>query len=263
VRGSQAARASAVKHYADAEAFLLSSLGLDGLDLSPKLFYVRSHADTLAVGRLGAEYFQPPKQRVLDALRKMPGKPLADHFLAVRDLYQPSEVPATEMVRNFDLTDALQPFLDDTIVPVEGRSVGSTKKRFQAGDVLVSRLRSYLKEIAVVRTSSTIPCVGSSEFYVFRRKKGGLSAEALTTYLRCPLVQTVLKWCQDGSNHPRFEERELTRLPVPDRLRDVEREITRMVDKAITARREAAKMLEDGTAAVESLILGDGQPNKK
>ncbi|MBK9617408.1 MAG: hypothetical protein IPO35_18630 [Uliginosibacterium sp.] len=58
--------------------------------------------------------------------------------------------------------------------------------------------------------------VASTEFIVLRPKKGGLlSVEALLIYLRSRLPQIVFKWSQDGSNHPRFDERELLNLPLP------------------------------------------------
>jgi hypothetical protein len=55
--------------YTKAEALLLSLLGLDELDLSPKLFYVRSYADTLAAGRFDADYFQPKYDQLARILR--------------------------------------------------------------------------------------------------------------------------------------------------------------------------------------------------
>lgn len=242
---------------ASAEALLTSALGLDHLDLSPSLSYDRSFSDLLAARRFGAEYYMPCKQRALDALAVMPHSTLHHHAPNIRNLWEPASAGKGAMVRNFDLGDALEPFLDDSKEPMPAAEVGSAKKQFKPGDVVVSRLRSYLREIAVVRTGNGVPCVGSSEFIVLRPAGKGLSAETILVYLCCPLVQAILKWSQDGSNHPRFNEDDLMALPVPDRLRDVSPTIERHVQAAIASRQEATRLLEDAKMIVQKAILGE------
>jgi len=180
----------------------------------------------------------------------------------IKPTHAPSDAAEGAMVRNFDLGDALEPFLDDTKEPMPAREVGSTKKRLKAGDVVVSRLRSYLREIAVVRTTGGVPAVGSSEFIVLRPTGKGLAAETVLVYLRCPLVQTILKWSQDGSNHPRFDEDDLIALLVPDRLMDVSKKIEKHVHDAIAARQEAARLLEQAKRTVEEMIGGARTPTR-
>jgi hypothetical protein len=254
VKGAQAARKRASDTVTAAETLLLSSLGLDHVDRTPSRSYSRSFKDLTAGHRFGAEYYMPCKQRALDALTKEPHKTLRDHASSIRDLWQPEKATKGAIVRNFDLGDALEPFLDDTVAPTPAVEVGSTKRLFKAGDVVVSRLRSYLREIAVVRTTNGIPCVGSSEFIVLRPTGKGLSAETILVYLRCPLVQTILKWSQDGSNHPRFDEDDLAALPVPDRLMQVSTKIEKHVQEAIAARQEATRLLEEAKTMVEESI---------
>ena len=70
-------------------------------------------------------------------------------FQSVRDLWQPEDAPPNVFVRNYDLTDALNPFLDNTANSINPASIESTKKHIQKGDLVVSRLRSYLREIAI------------------------------------------------------------------------------------------------------------------
>lgn len=249
-------RNRAAETIAAAETRLMEALGLDRLDLSPQKCYTRRFRDLEAASRFGAEYFMPCKTRILAALTKMPHRTVEAHAPGIRDMYDPTRARKGEMVRNFDITDALEPFLDDSREPEPAIEMGSSKKRFQAGDVVVSRLRSYLKEIAVVRTSGTPQSVGSSEYIVLRPTGKGLSPETLIVYLRCPLVQTILKWSQDGSNHPRFTEEDLLAIPVPDKLLSVQKQIDGLVNKAIDARIEAARLLEQAKKTVEDLIAG-------
>ena len=134
--------------------------------------------------------------------------------------------------------------------------IGSAKKQFQRGDIVVSRLRSYLKEIALVETPPGIRCVGSSEFYVLRPRSKKVSAELLLVYLRSEPVQRILKWCQDGSQHPRFKEGEILMLNLPNRILDVQGEVTRLVRQGIEAYQDANRLLDEAKQRVESLILG-------
>lgn len=241
-----------------AEELLMEVLGLDHLDLSAQKCYTRRFRDLEVANRFGAEYFMPCKGEVLSALSAVPHRLLVDHAPGVRDMYDPNLVSGLEMVRNFDVTDALEPFLDDSREPESAIEMGSSKKRFQAGDVVVSRLRSYLKEIAVVRTSGAPQSVGSSEYIVLRPNGTGLSPETLMVFLRCPLVQTILKWSQDGSAHPRFTEEDLLAIPVPDQVLDVQQQIDRMVNTAIESRMRAASQLAQAKQTVEDLIAKGG-----
>lgn len=257
VRSSLDAARRARDLYVEAEALLESALGLDRLDLTPRLFYERPFADVRDAGRVDAEYFQPPKKAVLDALKKMPGIPLHQQFKSIRQLWQPDQAGPDELVRNYDLTDALQPFLDETVEPATRKTIASTKKRLRPGDLVVSRLRSYLKEIAVVLDSGRIPLVGSTEFIVLRPQEGSMRVEALLAFLRSKYVQTVLQWSQDGSNHPRFHEDELLNFRIPQVVQDRQDEVAGLIQSAIQARRDAKAMLEEAKSMVEKAVLGD------
>ena len=65
-------------------------------------------------------------------------------------------------------------------------------------------------------------------------------------------VVTTLK------RHPRFTEEDLLALPVPDKLLVAQREIDKLVNQSIAARREAAQLLEQAKRTVEDLIAGGG-----
>lgn len=258
-RNAYQLRRKALNLIATAEGLVASTLGLSHVDISPGLLYVRSFSDLQAAGRFGSEYFMPCKQRVLDALANNLSRPLGDLFCSVRELFDPAGANRSLRVRNFDLTDALAPVLDDRKETIPEIEVGSTKKRFQAGDVVISRLRSYLREIALVRTSSTVPAIGSSEFIVLRPRdgdqKGKLSPEALFVYLRSLPVQTVLKWSQDGSQHPRFDERDLLAIPVPDAVVRIAPKIDVLVNEALAARAQATQCLDEAKATIERAVL--------
>jgi len=72
------------------------------------------------------------------------------------------------------------------------------------------------------------------------------------------LVQTVLKWSQDGSNHPRFTEKDLLAIPVPDHVHNIQAEVNKLVRSAIAAKQESTNLLERAKRAIEDSIGSPG-----
>ena len=240
-----------------AEQALVKALGLADWTPPEPLTYIASSADAFASGRLDAQYFMPAKTQVQAALRKLPGKPLGKRFSSVRQMMDPKKENVPPIVRNYDVTDALQPILDDEKELVATEEIGSIKKIFENGDVAISRLRAYLREIAVVRTDGKMPSVGSSEFIVLRPKTKvdkAIAPETLLTFLRSAPVQTILKWCQDGSQHPRFSESDLLAIHLPDAVEAASAEIAAIVQKGFEARARAHALLDAAKRAVEIAI---------
>ena len=247
-------RRYAEQSLATAEAKLLNVLS--GGDWSPfePLAYTARAKDVSQSARLDPQYFMPVKGQVRRALAKMPGRPLSQCVESIRDQWLPERAPREMLVRNYDVTDALVPLLDAEKLPSLASEVGSMKKLLNDGDVAMSRLRAYLKEVAVVRTGDDIPSVGSSEFYVLRPIRAEISPETLMVYLRSTPVQSILKWCQDGSQHPRFSESDLLSIPVPDAVGTASPEITLMVQLGFAARYRAKSLYEATTRAIEIAI---------
>ena len=245
----------------NAEHALIEAIGLPRQEFLEPLSYSASAVEAKTAGRLDAQYFMPAKRQVIASLGALPGMELGERMDSVRTMFTPNRAPEDKLVRNYDVTDALVPLLDVEKEPQQARDIGSIKKTFKDGDVAVSRLRAYLREIAVVRTGDDMPSVGSSEFIVLRPKKGqaDISPETLLVFLRSAPVQTILKWCQDGSQHPRFSERDLLSIPVPDSVATASKEITAIVQDGFAARHQAQRLLDAAKRAVE-VAIEDGEP---
>jgi hypothetical protein len=233
---------------------LTAALGLADWTPPEPLTYEAKASLALATGRLDAQYFMPAKEQVKRALATLPGQLLANRVSSIREQWVPDRAPQAMQVRNYDVTDALVPLLDAEKEPSFAADIGSMKKVLRDGDVAVSRLRAYLKEIAVVRTGDAIPSVGSSEFIVLRPNGAEISPETLMVFLRSAPVQTILKWCQDGSQHPRFSEGDLLSIPVPDAVADVSDKVTLIVQEGFAARDRARRLLDAAKRAVEIAI---------
>ena len=246
-------RRTATRYQSDAERSLLQALELNNWQPPEPLTYTRNAADAIAAGRLDSDFFAPARYATLGKLASMPHRLLSECCSSVRDLLDPAKTQENGLVRNFDVTDALKPSLDDSKEIVEVSELGSTKKIMEPGDVAISRLRSYLRQIAVVRTSKTVPTVGSTEFIVLR-PKAGISPELLQVFLRSQPVQTILRYCQEGNQHPRFSESNLLEIPFPNLLLEHSDAIVSQVRQAHAARHEAQALLARAKRAVEVAI---------
>lgn len=142
----------------------------------------------------------------------------------------------------FDTSDVREGLVIGRKDPVRLADVGSTKKLFQRNDVLISRLRPYLRQVAFVDTEvssrSEVELVCSTEFFVLR----SLTDEPigfLVPYLLARPVQSVLAASQEGGHHPRFDEDALMVLPVPESLLAKRAEASASVVKSAALYRES------------------------
>ncbi|WP_414431891.1 hypothetical protein [Alcanivorax sp. IL2] len=259
VEGSLNTRNEILSKQDAAQAILLSGLGLSDWTPPEPLSYTATASEIFNCGRIDAQYYMPAKKQVRQSLSALPSRPLSEWVDSIRKQWVPARAPGSTLVRNYDVTDALVPRLDSEKEPTTAAEIGSMKKVLNDGDVAISRLRAYLKEVAVVRTGDNIPSVGSSEFIVLRPKSSAISPETLMIFLRSSPVQTILKWCQDGSQHPRFSESDLLEIPVPNVVAELSPEITKIVQEGFAARYLARKLLEAAKRSVE-IAIEHGEP---
>ena len=151
-----------------------------------------------------------------------------------------------------DTTHAYQGFVVFRHDPVPAASMGSTKRRVQAGDVIISRLRPYLRQVALVDEALFRLCPGgnavvaSTEFFVLRGR-AGFAAAGLVPFLLSDRVQAAFAAGQEGGHHPRFCKELLLSLPVPDG-------VARQVNRTAQQMRRLAAAVRSSLLASRSLV---------
>jgi restriction endonuclease S subunit len=130
-------------------------------------------------------------------------------------------------------------------VPIGRDEVGSSKKVVKQGDVIISRLRPYLRQVAfvdggLVPPDVTILC--STEFFVIR-SVDDQSISFLAPYLLSSAVQTALAAAQEGGHHPRFSPSVLNGLYLPVELIAERASVSATVEEAAAALRTAEALL--------------------
>lgn len=82
---------------------------------------------------------------------------------------------------------------------------------------------------------------------------------ASVVFLRSQPVQTILKYCQEGNQHPRFSENNLMEIPFPDGLVRHSEVIIAQIRQAHLARQGAQTLLAKAKRAVE-VAIEEGEP---
>ena len=217
-----------------------------------------SIATVVDIGRLDAgwilapERYDPRRRRARDA-----GPCVGDLVQAQRETIA-ANADAARRYLVFDTGDAKDGVLTARKPPVGGAEIRSAKKHIRPRQVVISRLRPYLRQVAWVdaglladQTPGT-ELVCSTEFFVLE-PLDSTSVAFLVPFLLSPPIQAVLAAAQEGGHHPRFNERTLMTLPVPSALVRNAPELSADVERAVDQARAAYAGVRGAVAAAAQL----------
>jgi hypothetical protein len=161
----------------------------------------------------------------------------------------------------FDTTHAKDGVLDVAAALRMTDVPSSAKKRVRPGDLLVSRLRPYLRQIAFAHPAAMAACgdrvvACSTEFYVLAptlapilapslapslaRNSAGAASDAaslayLVPWLLAAPAQAILAAGQEGGHHPRVPRETLLAMRVPKGIVARRSAVSRDVEAALNA----------------------------
>lgn len=259
-RASVAKWRSASGSMAAAEARLMEAVGLDRLDLSPQKCYTRRFRDLEAEARFDAEYFNPKYQRIIKKLRAG-GRTLADVAPLAQRPFDPALRPKGSTFRYIEIGsltgdgEAEAETLDVADAPSRARWIA------KPGDIITALVGAERRLSAHIRDDQD-GCACSSGFAVLTPKSGedGIEPEVLLTYLRVPVISEIIAVHQTGTILTSVPVDRLMRIPiiVPDTR--TRKAVVAKVQEAMTARAEAARLLEQAKTTVEALIARQPHP---
>lgn len=155
-----------------------------------------------------------------------------------------------------DTGDAHDGIIKATKPPCDGSAIRSTKKQIRPHQVIISRLRPYLRQVAWVdrglleAQAEDTELVCSTEFFVLESADEA-SIAFLVPFLLSARVQSVLAASQEGGHHPRFNEKTLKTLPIPGSLLERRAEFSEQFEYAVNLARQAFGMIRASISAVE------------
>ncbi len=181
-------------------------------------------------------------RRVLGA--DAPGIPLSSLVQLATAMLRPAIFEAMENYVVLDTGDVGEGHL-----AYEGLHRGapkSAKKVARPGDLLISRLRPYLRQVGYLepRAVGNIELfLVSTEFYVLR-PIDGQSIAYLAPWLLSETPQRILAASQEGGHHPRFDSAVLLELRVPTDVVATSATASLEIAEAATMRRRSADIVE-------------------
>ena len=166
-----------------------------------------------------------------------------------------------------DTSDVREGVVIGKKTPVPVSELGSAKKVVRRDDVLISRLRPYLRQVGFVDDDVFNPESGaelacSTEFFVLRSNTHA-SIAFLVPFLLSGPVQKVLSASQEGGHHPRFDEEALLTLPVPERLCAARDGCSAEVIRAVASYRLAESTLTQLVVTAENAIAPNSNTTQK
>lgn len=125
---------------------------------------------------------------------------------------------------------------------VDSTKIGSNKKLLKVGDVIVSRLRPYLRQVGYIDKAlfDSLPkntiVMCSTEFYILRSESSDISY--IAPYLLTHYSQNILNASQEGGHHPRFTQNTLESLKVDTNTLSLKVDISNIFKQSISNLRE-------------------------
>jgi hypothetical protein len=165
----------------------------------------------------------------------------------VSDQVQPAALHADKVIV-LDTGDARDGLIRGRLKYASPADVLSAKKIVSPGDVIVSRLRPYLQQVAFVdpglftSPGEPIRIICSTEFFVIR-SRDQRSIAFLAPFLLTKPVQQILAAAQEGGHHPRFNRNTLTSLVIPAPILERSETISHNVIRAAELSRESDTLI--------------------
>lgn len=190
---------------------------------------------------LAPERYDPARRSLAKA-----GRTVADVALLAGSQISAKSADAAARYLILDTGDAREGIVAAGKAAVGAGDIRSPKKALLPGDIIISRLRPYLKQVAVVDEqlwdgADQVLC--STEFYVLRGKEESLAY--LVPWLLSVPVQAVLAAAQEGGHHPRFPSDVLSELPVPDRLWKDRETASQQLEQAVRWQRQSERAVAE------------------
>jgi hypothetical protein len=178
------------------------------------------------------------------------GVPLRDLVTCRSEMVSPGGRHGGQAFLVLDTSDVSEGFIRSNAKLLTQSELGSAKKTIRPGDVLVSRLRPYLRQVGYVdpnlaeRENCQLPALCSTEFFVLE-SRDARSIAFLVPYLLSEGPQGVFAASVEGGHHPRFGREALLRIPVPQRLLAERDRLSGSVEEATEQRRASERMVRE------------------
>jgi len=238
--------------YTEAESVLTAALGLDRVDLTPRLFYEDNYTRAADAARFDAEYFSPRMQNVIETL-SAGGKTIGDFAPLAKRRFKATPGKNFDYIEIADIGTAGTAG-SNTIAGEEAPSRATWIVK--PGDIITTTVRPIRRLSAIILPEQD-GFVCSSGFAVLRPHD--IEPELLLAYLRLPLVAELLDLHTTASMYPAISNDDLLHMPFRLPNVQVRAKIVAKVRESFSARAESLRLLDEAKRIVETAIMKGGK----
>lgn len=238
--------------YAEAEDILLSELGLKGWQSNNNPVNIKPLKESfLASGRLDAEYYQTKYDEIESVITKY-----KYGYDRIENLFSQNTEVCNYKEEAYNYIEIGDINIGDgsanyNLVSTENLP-DNAKRVLHKNDILVSKVRPYRGAVSIVDFDDE-KLIGSGAFTVLHEKTS-YKKEVLQILLRTQIYKDwLLKW-NVGSSYPVIKDEDIMNLPIPLFPNTVQTEIAEYVQKSMSLRGEAKKLLDQAKRMVEKEI---------
>nr|VFK38745.1 MAG: type I restriction enzyme M protein [Candidatus Kentron sp. TC] len=252
--------------YGEAQSLLESALGLDKLDLAPRLFYERPYADVETAGRCDAEYFQPAHEAVIECCKQY-----KHGWISLDDLM----ASITNGVECREFVEDGVPYLrvgdiDGLLLkPSEAKQIARAdadtlrpKIALEPGDIVMVRSAS-IGQTAVISDNTRDSILSSHLIRLRQTKPMRVRPLCLALMLSSLIGVEQTKKHNNGAIVPEVSQSAVRQFIVPLLHNGLQNDIKKHIQASHDAAKEAQRLLDEAKRKVEEAILGYAEYPRK
>ena len=245
---------SSEAQYQEAEALLLSELGLADWQPKRQTESVRNFSDVWAAGRMDAEYYQPKYDDIVDAIKGYTGGwDTMGELVSLKDKnFKPDNTTEYRYIELANISGSGE--ISDYTIAQGNELPSRARRKVSSGDVIVSSIEGSLDSIAMIGDEYD-GALSSTGFHVVHSQT--LNSETLLVLLKSMVGQLQLKKGCSGTILTAISRDELRKVVLPLVSDETQAEIRRKVAESAALRRQSRELLERAKRAVEIAIEQD------
>ncbi len=237
--------------YEEAQAILLSELGLTKWQSKHQLTFIQHYSDTEHAGRIDAEYYQPKYEEIINTIKDYSGGwGMQEHLINLKAMnYKPKDkqeykyIELANIAGNGEITDCMIE---------EGHDLPSrARRKVSTGDVIVSSIEGSLSSIALIEHEYD-KALCSTGFYVVNSKS--FNSETLLVLLKSIVGQLQLKKGCSGTILTAINKYEFGKIILPKIKEKQQVIIQKKITESFNLRKQSKHLLEFAKRAVEIAI---------
>lgn len=238
--------------YREAEQLLLREIGLEDFASEWNAGYETDRDSLFEFARMDAEYFQPKYEIIEERIKNYKnGWGNFSELLTISN--QKTNIKKNLKYQYIELSDISSSLgIVESSSTLEGKDLPSrAQMKVENGDILLSSVEGSLGKVAIVSVENT-NLVASTGFFVLQPKI--FSAEVTLVLCKSLFMQMLLQREAQGTILTAIPHKSLDRVTVPKIKKEIQDQITELVQKSHFAIKESRQLLDQAKREVEEMI---------